>query len=119
MVASSAAVLGSRSEATGEAADGRDYHVGGFRAESHLRFAPLGELDEGRIPRELLWIMDDPSAMPSVYVSPVQRAARYIWDHERESVSPIGTADPSQPPNVQLLANSFTQFVCGIPAQPH
>ena len=106
---------------TGEAADAGIHHVGGFRAESYFSLRSAREIYEGRIPRELLWIMDDPFGNAiCVCVSGPKRGAVYFWDHELESRLANWDGSLESAPNVQLLANSFTQFLCGIvPAQAH
>jgi len=106
---------------TGEAADAGIHHVGGFRTESYFSLRSAREIYEGRIPRELLWIMDDPFGNAiCVCVAGPTRGAVYFWDHEREPRPVKWDAGLESAPNVQLLTNSFTEFVSGIvPVKAH
>ena len=45
---------------TGEPADAGVHHIGGFREDSDFSLESARECYVGRIPDDLLWIMDDP-----------------------------------------------------------
>src|SRR5437868_5783287 len=44
----------------GKKADAGVHHIGGFRKQSHFSLKSALECLKGRIPKPLLWIMDDP-----------------------------------------------------------
>ncbi len=98
----------------GKSADAGVHHIGGFRDEDYFSLAESQECYEGRIPKALLWIMDDPFGNAiCIGLSGPHRGRVYFWDHENEpdddwdgSVESAG--------NLQLLANSFTDFVAGL-----
>jgi hypothetical protein len=99
---------------TGETADAGVHHIGGIRRESHFSLQWRRECYEGRIPEGLLWIMDDPFGNAiCLGISGSYRDKVYFWDHEREPGEEwdgsVETAD-----NIQLLANSFTEFVAEL-----
>lgn len=98
----------------GEAADAGVDHVGGFRKASHFSLLEHRECYEDRIPMELVWIMDDPFGNAICLGLVGQRRGRvYFWDHEHEpDVDWDGTFDTAG--NIQLLANSFAEFISGL-----
>jgi hypothetical protein len=90
-------------------------HIGGFRTESYFSLTRRLDRYKGRIPRELLWIMDDPCGNAiCVGIIGSYRGRVYFWDHEREPDSDEwdGSADSAE--NITLLTNSFTEFVAGL-----
>lgn len=99
--------------------DGREvgtgvHHIGGLRQESYYSLFWNRECYEGRIPDALIWIMDDPSGNAiCLGVSGEHRGRIYFWDHEDEPDDDwdgrVETAG-----NVELLANSFAEFVTGV-----
>lgn len=103
----------------GSPADAGVHHIGGFREESHFSLSDARECYEGRIPAALVWIMDDPFGNAiCIGVSEPYRGRIYFWDHENEPADDwdgeVETAG-----NLQLLANSFTEFVAGLgPVEP-
>jgi hypothetical protein len=98
----------------GDGADAGVHHIGGFREESYFSLRWTRECYVGRIPDALLWIMDDPFGNAiCLGVAKPYRGQVFFWDHENEpdenwdgSVESAG--------NLQLLANSFTDFVAGL-----
>jgi hypothetical protein len=98
----------------GRTADAGVHHIGGFREEWYFSLPEHRECYDGRIPAELVWIMDDPFGNAICLGLVGQRRGRvYFWDHENEPGDDwdgrFDTAD-----NLQLLANSFTDFVNGL-----
>jgi hypothetical protein len=90
------------------------HHIGGLRQESHYSLFWNRKCYEGRIPDSLVWIMDDPSGNAiCLDVAGEHRGRVYFWDHENEPESDwdgrVETAG-----NIELLANSFTDFVAGV-----
>ena len=102
----------------GDKADAGVNHIGGFREESHFSLLESRDCYQGselRIPRELLWVMDDPFGNAiCIGLTGDHRGRMYFWDHECEPDSDDwdGSADTAE--NVTLLANSFTDFVSGL-----
>ncbi len=98
----------------GKAADAGIHHVGGFREEWHFSLPEHRETYDGRIPSDLLWIMDDPfgNAICIGLIEPY-RGRMYFWDHENEPDEDWNGLVESAG-NLQLLANSFTEFVAGL-----
>ena len=99
---------------TGEKADAGVHHIGGFRQERHFSLVRARSRYEGRIPSDLLWIMDDPFgnaiclAIRGKYFGQV-----FFWDHENEPEEGWdGSVERAE--NLQLLANTFTEFVAGL-----
>jgi predicted RNA binding protein YcfA (HicA-like mRNA interferase family) len=94
------------------------HHIGGSRAEDYFSLRASREIyqeSEVRIPLDLLWIMDDPFGNAiCLGIAGASRGKIFFWDHE---VPPTlddwdGRVDSAE--NVQLLANSFTEFVSGL-----
>jgi len=94
------------------------HHVGGFRQESYFSLLwarNCYQERELRIPRELLWVMDDPFGNAiCIGLTGEHRGRMYFWDHECETDSDEwdGSADTAE--NVTLLTKSFTEFVSGL-----
>jgi len=98
----------------GKGADVGIHHIGGFREESYFSLEEHRDCYEGRIPKALLWVMDDPFGNAiCLGLSGPHRGQVYFWDHENEPEDDwdgeILTAG-----NLQLIANSFTEFVSGL-----
>ena len=99
---------------SGEPADAGVHHIGGFRSEYGFSLEQRRNAFEGRIPADLLWIMDDPFGnaiclgIRGEYFGMV-----FFWDHENEPDESWDGAIESAG-NVGLLANSFTEFVSGL-----
>jgi hypothetical protein len=78
--------------------------IGGLRDELHLSLTAnrdTYQISESRIPRDLIWIMEDSFGNAAcIGVKAEARGKIYRWNHEDESVRP--------------LANSFTEFVGGL-----
>ncbi|HYR10999.1 MAG TPA: SMI1/KNR4 family protein [Longimicrobium sp.] len=94
------------------------HHVGGLREESSfsLRHARrVYQLDEPRIPRSLIWIMDDPFGNAiCLGVSGIERDRVFFWDHEGEPDPENWDGQAITADNVEMLAESFTDFVEGL-----
>jgi hypothetical protein len=93
-------------------------HVGGLREEKYYsleRAYQKYQVWEVRIPKDLIWIADDPYGNGiCLGVSGTSRGRVFFWDHENEPdpnrwSGVVETAD-----NVDLLANSFQEFVSGL-----
>lgn len=98
----------------GEAADAGIHHIGGFRSESHFSLEWSRDCYQGRIPRDLMWIMDDPFGNAiCLGVRGNAKGKVYFWDHENEPDTDWDGSLASAG-NVQLLANSFSEFVAGL-----
>jgi hypothetical protein len=107
----------------GRTAEAGIHHIGGFREEDHFSLESARECyqddDEPRIPRELLWIMDDPFGNAiCLGVSGPYRGRVYFWDHEEEPDPEETEGNVETAGNLQLLANSFTDFVAGLKPLP-
>lgn len=98
----------------GESADAGVHHIGGLRQESHFSLAWHRECYEGRIPDDLLWVMDDPFGNAICLGIRGQHAGRvFFWDHENEPDEQWdGSVESAK--NLQLLANTFADFVAGL-----
>jgi hypothetical protein len=98
----------------GEVADAGVHHIGGFRSEAALSLEWNRDCYEGRIPQELMWIMDDPFGNAiCLGIRDGAKGKVYFWDHENE---PDEAWDGSlaSAENVQLMADSFSDFVAGL-----
>jgi hypothetical protein len=105
----------------GKAADAGVHHIGGFREESHFSLAWARDCYQGeelRIPRDLIWIMDDPFGNAiCLGIRGEHRGRVYFWDHEREPDADEWNGEVQTAGNLQLLADSFTDFVAGLADQ--
>jgi len=99
---------------TGEPADAGVHHIGGFRQESHFSLVWHRECYEGRIPNDLLWIMDDPFGNAiCLGIEGAHFGMVFFWNHKIEPDDEWdGTVEKAG--NLQLLANSFSDFVAGL-----
>ena len=80
-------------------------HIGGFRTESYFSLTRRLDRYKGRIPRELLWIMDDPCGNAiCVGIIGSYRGRVYFWDHEQEEDEPSLR-------NISEIAETFAGFV--------
>jgi hypothetical protein len=101
----------------GSPADAGVHHVGGFRKENYLSLTTARALYGPRIPRELLWIMDDPLGNAiCLGLTGRHRGRVYFWDHECEPDPDAWDGSADTAGNVTLLADSFTDFVAGLRA---
>jgi hypothetical protein len=90
------------------------HHIGGFREESYFSLPWHLNCYDGRIPKALVWIHDDPFGNAiCIGVANGHRGRVYFWDHENEpdedwdgSVEAAG--------NITLISNSFTNYVAGM-----
>jgi hypothetical protein len=94
-------------------------HIGGFREESHFSLesarAAYQSPDEMRIPRELVWIMDDPFGNAfCLGLSGPNRGRIFFWDHEEEPDPDEWDGSMETAENLLFLADSFTSFVAGL-----
>lgn len=101
----------------GHAADACLNHVGGFREESY--FSLESSYDnyqkyEIRIPKDLIWIADDPFGNAiCLGISGVHRDRIFFWDHENEPDPDAWDGHVETAGNIDLLANSFSLFLAG------
>lgn len=99
----------------GDPADAGVHHIGGFREESYFSLEWARECYAGRIPDELLWIMDDPFGNAICLGVPgTHRGKIYFWDHEMEPDPDSWDGQVDTARNVSLIADSFTEFVAGL-----
>ncbi|MBN1611689.1 MAG: SMI1/KNR4 family protein [Polyangiaceae bacterium] len=99
----------------GGAADAGVHHIGGFRTECHFSLLSHREVYEGRIPDDLLWIMDDPFGNAiCIGLRGDARGRIYFWDHECEPDDDDWDGGIETAGNVTLIANSFAEFVTGL-----
>ena len=98
----------------GKLADAGVHHIGGFRKEEYFSLAWNRECYTGRIPKDTIWIMDDPFGNAiCLGVSGSARGKVFFWDHEMEP-DKDWDGEVASAKHVQLLANSFTDFVAGL-----
>lgn len=90
------------------------HHIGGFREEDYFSLAWPRAIYEERIPDDLLWIMDDPCGnaiclgLRGAHIGRV-----FFWDHENEPDDDWdGTVEGAG--NIELLANTFSEFVARL-----
>jgi hypothetical protein len=90
--------------------------VGGFREGYSLRSArACYQGTPVRIPRALVWIMDDPGGNAiCLGLTGEHRGKVYFWDHDEEPYPPEWDGQVETAGNIQLLANSFTKFVASL-----
>jgi hypothetical protein len=101
----------------GVKADAGVHHVGGFREQSYFSLVQNRECYSGRIPMELLWIMDDPFGNAiCLGIARAYRGRIYFWDHEQEPDRADWDGQFETAGNIFLIANSFTDFVAGLKA---
>jgi len=99
----------------GKTADAGVHHIGGFREEWHFSLAANSECYKDRIPKVLLWVMDDPFGNAiCVGLSGKHKGCVYFWDHENEPDDEEWDGEIETAGNLQLLANTFTEFVSGL-----
>ena len=102
----------------GQPGDACINHVGGFRQEAHFSLGYLRSIyqeGEDRIPEELIWIMDDPFGNAiCLGVKGEHRGRVYFWDHENEPDPEQWDGRVETSGNIELLANTFTDFVAGL-----
>jgi hypothetical protein len=90
--------------------------VGGFREGYSLRSArACYQASPVRIPRALLWIMDDPGGNAiCLGLTGEYRGKVYFWDHDEEPHPDEWDGEVETAGNIQWLANSFTDFVARL-----
>ena len=94
---------------TGEMVDAGIHHIGGLREESYLSLTWARDCHAGRIPDDLLWIMDDPFGNAiCLCIRGESRGLIFFWDHENQGSD-----------GLQLLATSFGEFVAGVQRARH
>jgi SMI1-KNR4 cell-wall len=102
----------------GHAADACVNHVGGFRKESYFSLESSYDnyqKHEVRIPKELVWIADDPFGNAiCLGISSAHRGRVFFWDHENEPDPDEWDGRVETAGNIDLLANSFTEFMAGL-----
>jgi hypothetical protein len=107
----------------GQSADAGVHHIGGFREQSHFSLEKRRDIYQSeqppRIPHELLWVMDDPFGNAiCLGISGPYRGRVYFWDHEQEPEPEDWDGTVEAAGNLQLLANSFTDFIAGLAPLP-
>ena len=106
----------------GHAADACVNHVGGFREESYFSLESSYEnyqQYEVRIPKDLIWIADDPFGNAiCLGICGAHRGKVFFWDHEREPDPEQWDGRVETAGNIDLLANSFSEFMAGLQKVP-
>lgn len=106
----------------GKDADAGVHHIGGLRGESSFSLISAKDCyqsTELRIPRDLIWIMDDPFGNAiCLGIKGSLRGKVYFWDHEQEPDPDTWDGKVETAENLELLANSFTDFVSGLCPTP-
>lgn len=112
------ALLISGTTAEGEPFDSDLHHIGGLRSEPHmdLRNQRAAYQDWlARIPRELIWIMDDSTGNAiCLGIAGDARGKIYFWDHELEPDLDETDGTIEGMGNISLLAQSFASFFSGL-----
>jgi len=91
------------------------HHIGGFREESYFDIAWHIDCYEGRIPRELLWIMDDPFGNAICLGLTGDACGKvFFWDHEMEPDPDFWDGSVTTAENVSEVTDSFRHFVAGL-----
>jgi len=88
--------------------------VGGLRDDGSYSLFDRLKTYQGRIPRALIWVHDDPFGNAiCLGLEGLHRGKVYFWDRENQ---PGSTWDGSveSADNVTLIANSFTEYVAGL-----
>jgi hypothetical protein len=103
----------------GRSADVGVHHVGGRRDAYYYSLSWNRDCYGARIPRDLLWIMDDPFGNAICLGIRGDSYGRiYFWDHEHEPVEGNWDGEINTAQNVTLIASSFTDFVDGLRPTP-
>ena len=94
------------------------FHIGGFREESYFSLESSRDTyqsDGLRIPKELVWITDDPFGNAiCLSILAEHRGRVYFWDHENEPDADKWDGSIETAGNIDLLANSFKDFLSGL-----
>ena len=100
---------------TGRVADAGVHHIGGFRKEDYFSLDWSRQVYRGRIPSDLMWILDDPFGNAiCLGVRGEAYGKVFFWDHEEEPDPDEWDGALETAGNVSLLANSFGEFVSGL-----
>jgi hypothetical protein len=104
----------------GSPADACPNHIGGFRDENYfsLQWARMcyQSDEELRIPKALLWIMDDPCGNAiCIGLSGKHREHLYFWDHENEPDPEAWDGEVETAGNIDILC-LLIHRVCSRPA---
>lgn len=103
----------------GSSADAGVHHVGGFRSESYFSIPHVRAIYGARIPKSLLWIMDDPFGNAiCLGLEGDLRGRVFFWDHESEPDPDVWDGRAETAGNIRLLALSFVDFVSGLQPAP-
>lgn len=88
------------------------HHIGGIR-DDQLSLVSWRAIYEGRIPKCLLWIHDDPFGNAiCLGLTGDHQGRLYFWDHEEEPFDWDGEFESAG--NISFLANSFTEYIAGL-----
>ncbi|HEY0016567.1 MAG TPA: SMI1/KNR4 family protein [Longimicrobium sp.] len=94
------------------------HHVGGLRAESSFSLRDSHrtyQVEERWIPRSLIWIMDDPFGNAiCLGVAGIERGRVFFWNHEGIPDAAEWDGEAVTADNIEMLAESFTDFVEGL-----
>ena len=102
-----------------ESADAGVHHVGGLRDDhDYLSLRDnrhAYQVEEDWIRRGLIWIADDPFGNAiCLGLEGLARGRIYFWDHENMPAPDEWDGEVETAGNLQLLAESFTEFVAGL-----
>ncbi|HQE44693.1 MAG TPA: SMI1/KNR4 family protein [Phycisphaerae bacterium] len=98
-------------------ADAGVHHVGGLREERRFSLVWARDCYEAGMPRGLIWIMDDPFGNAiCLGVGGKYHGKVFFWDHEQEPDADEWNGEVETAGNVQLLSDSFSDFVAGLTA---
>ena len=94
-------------------------HVGGLqRREYAFSLRQRRRIFQGaepRIPRSVIWIMDDPLGNAvCLGIAGAERGRVYFWDHEDAPDPEEWDGEAETAGNLRLLAGSFTELVAGL-----
>lgn len=93
-------------------------HVGGFREEDYFSLESAYEnyqQYEIRIPKDLIWIANDPFGNAiCLGIAGAHCGKVYFWDHENEPDPDQWDGRVESADNIDLLANSFSDFLAGL-----
>jgi cell wall assembly regulator SMI1 len=89
--------------------------ISGLRKGYNYSLSHNREFIGDRIPKSLIWIMNDPGGnLICLGVSGKERGRVYLWDHEGEP-GPAGWGGTVESAgNIEVIAESFAEFLDGI-----
>ena len=97
------------------------HRVGGIRDDvARFSLAARRITYSGRIPSDLLWIMDDPFGNAiCLGIRGPHRGKVYFWDHEEEPDPDEWDGQVETAGNLELIAESFAEWSSAVPNPGH